>query len=95
MKEKLITRTMHETKATVLGINLNTLQAEQKEFSVAGKFDDDKKLLQIIVGTNLDAFKSFQPCIIASKEVTENLYGVTETEFLKIAKKLPPRTVQA
>lgn len=89
MTEKMVTRTISTTTATVLGLDLSTDEAVQRKVTLSGEFKTSKDLLKAIrKKCELDVF---EPVKIIDSKVTEKLYGMSETEFLKHAKVLPPR----
>lgn len=88
-KDKYITRTITTTEFRVLGINMQTMQVETRDFSLPGKFFDCEVTLNKIKAANTD--KEFIVSAIRHIDYKETLYGVTVEQFLKIAKELPPR----
>ena len=89
-REPMVTRTFQTTKVKVLVANTVTREMEEKDFTLPRTYGDDKKLMKVME-------KQFgtEDCKIISivdKEVIETLYGMTEAEFISVAKVLPPRT---
>ena len=85
---RMVTRTVATTVVEIMGLNVVTCEVsiikyelpscpEGKELEVA------KKLYET------DEFKLVK---VESTEVKEVLYGMPESEFIKLAKVLPPRT---
>ena len=90
MREKMITRTVTATVATVLGIDVATSTAVQEVKTLTGSFKDNADILKAIK-------KQFDGQVVyaavVNVEEKETLYGMTESEFMKYAKELPPRKV--
>ena len=86
---KMVTRTMYTTLIMVKVANLEENRIEDDVLQVAGYYTDkeDKELQK--------AIKATYPDILVVKidelEHIEKLYGMTEVDFLKYAKELPPR----
>ena len=88
-KEKMVTRTFDITDVTFMGINLETKQVETMTLSVPGKIDDHDAALVAVRKVNQNP--KIVPSVVTSLDSREELYGMTESEFLKHSKKLPPR----
>lgn len=87
-KERMVTRTIVITKGTMLGLNIETKEAATETFSIPGKHTGPealKKLQKDYIG------KPFQPVTVTEYTNDEVLYGMSESDFLKHAKALPPR----
>ena len=89
MREKMITRTVTATVATVMGVEISTAKAFTEEITLTGSFKDNADLLKAI--KKQDSSEKVYATIISTKE-QETLYGMPESEFMKYAKVLPPRT---
>ena len=84
---KMVTRTVISTEAKAMVANLEAKTLEEKTLRIAGKFDDNDKLLRAIK-------KHVEPnvvSIVKAKSV-ETLYGVDENEFMKMAVELDAET---
>ena len=91
-RERMVTRTINEYQINALCVD--TLKAELSEQSVklTGEYKDETEILETLQKRyNLDTFK-----VVSVKSVTivEKLYGMSELDFIKYAKELPPRTKQ-
>lgn len=86
-----VTRTITTTQVTILGLNIQTAEPENKTFTVPRTYKDDEKLLKAVkaIGETDD----FKIVSIADKQVNETLYGMSEQEFIENAHVLPPRQV--
>lgn len=90
MREKMVTRSMKVTNATVLMVNLETEQTETQVVSMPNVYKDDTKLMKALTksfeGTNL------KPVHVTGSQVVEKLYGMTEKSFMDNATELDPET---
>lgn len=89
-----VTRTIKSTKATVLCVNTEEKTTFTQDVTLAGTYKDNEKLMKAITAIfENDADNApVKPVAIETAEVVENLYGMTEQEFLSYASVLPPRT---
>ena len=91
-REKMVTRTVGTTEVTALALNLNTREASEVTLTVPGLVEIGTKELKKILDSKSTTEISY---VTALKCVyVEKLYGMTEEDFLKYAKELPPRTVK-
>ena len=92
-REKMITRTVGTTEITALTLNTDTLEAKEVTFTVPGLLEcgtkEMKKLLTSMSTDSMTYVKAVKCAYI------EKLYGMSESDFLKYAKELPPRTGKA
>lgn len=90
-KEKLITRTIVSTLANVKVFSKDENAVSDITVEFAGKLDEKeiKETFEKVV-----ASKGVYCFIMVNNfEKVERLYGVTESDFMKIAVELPPRKV--
>lgn len=87
-KEKLITRTITVTTAEFMCLDTETANVEVITTQLTGKLDNATalKLYKGIAET-----ETFKVVACQSISYTEQLYGMTEREFIEHAKILPPR----
>lgn len=98
----MVTRTITATKVNALCINIETAEPFNKTLILSGTYKDKKGMLK--AATSVIEKEMFevegQLCendrvkvvhIVESEEI-ETLYGMTEQEFIQLAKVLPPRT---
>lgn len=90
MRKPMVTRTIISTKATVLCLNVETAEPCNKEFVLPRTYKDEKKILKAIEAMNDD--ENLKAVHVVKVETLEELYGMTEEEFIKNAEILPPRT---
>ena len=92
-RERMVTRTVVVTTVEVMCLDVTTAEVAIKPFEVSGTFTDKESALKVIKKHNeTDTFKC-----VAVQEMTENevLYGMSEIDFIKLAKVLPPRGTKA
>lgn len=87
-KEKLITRTITVTTAEFMCVDVETANVEVVTAELTGKLDNETALKLYKSSVETDVFK-----VVACQSIyyTEQLYGMTEKEFISHAKILPPR----
>lgn len=92
-REKLITRTIISTKANCKVFLINAQLVIDEDITFTGKLEGkelDNACREYYEKDNVNAIKFI---MVNSVETIEKLYGVTESEFMAIAKELPPRKV--
>ena len=87
-KEKLITRTIVVSNCEFMTVDVETANVEIVTAELTGKISKDEALKQYKSTAETDTFK-----VVACQSIdyTENLYGMSENEFIAHAKILPPR----
>lgn len=88
---KMVTRTVSETLAEVMGLHISTATPETKTLTIAGEFDDNTSVLKAVKAAY--ETEDFKIAAVLSFQTEEKLYGMTEQEFLSHAKLLPPRKI--
>ena len=93
-RERMITRTITTTTVGVLVVNINTSEVCTKHFVLGQLAIRDEKTMLNNAQKHIDdeTEKGLWVCV-AIKDVKEQetLYGMTEQDFIKYAKVLPPR----
>lgn len=90
MREPMVTRTVVTTKVVALGMDIETCEPGNKVFILPRTYKDDKAIMkELEKRTEEESFKCVKIC---STEIIETLYGMTEADFIRVAKELPPRT---
>lgn len=85
----MVTRTIKCTKATVLCLNIETGEPFQETVVLPRTFKDEAKLLKACEAVlNKGNVKAVHPVYTT---IEENLYGMTEQNFIEHAEILPPR----
>lgn len=88
-RERMVTRTVLTTELTVLCMDIEKAEVIEKTIIITGYTPADNKLLKIAQKRlDTDTLKATYIKNIVEKET---LYGMPETEFIKIAQVLPPR----
>lgn len=91
-RPRMITRTFDLTIGECMCVDVTTQQVRNIEFKIFGIYTDNAKLLEAVkAGYETDTFKVV---MVNSAQVGEVLMGMTESEFLQVARVLPPRTKQ-
>ena len=90
MRERMITRTVNSTIYDCMVVNSETKQVETEQVIVSSAETMTEKVLDKAIRNSIPTGKIFVQ-VTASKQL-ETLYGMTEQEFIKLAKVLPPRT---
>ena len=88
-RERMVTRTVLSTKATLLC--LDTVKAEpfNTEVILSGTFKDNKAILK--AAKKLIENDVISVAKIVDVVIEEQLYGMTEQQFIETAQVLPPR----
>lgn len=88
-RERMVTRTITTTTYKVMSVNTETCEVSILPYATSEEFIDDEKALKFLRKKyETDTNKLVK---IESIETTEQLYGMTELEFIQYAKLLPPR----
>lgn len=95
-KEKLITRTIISTKATVILYNVNTKEKHEETFTLSGNIKKDVTIGNK-VKKELEVSGRFNEKVVDVLSVvyTDALYAITESEFIAHATKYESREALA
>ena len=85
-----VTRTIPTTRVQVFCVNTEDRSTFEQFVTLPRTYKDDEKIMKAL--EKVFEGEPVKPVSILSLEVHETLYGMTEVEFLKYAKVLPPRT---
>lgn len=89
-REKMVTRTVRQTTADVMTIDVITAEVQVSEFTIGGTYDSDEILLKKLQKVfQTDTLKLVH---ISSTTVEDLLLGMTEEDFIRYATVLPPRS---
>lgn len=85
-----VTRTIQTTDITVMCVDVTTAEVSNKTLTLPRTFKDESAMLKAAkkVGET-DTCKIVQ---VVVHKVNEQLYGMTEADFIKYAHPLPPRS---
>lgn len=87
-KVNMVTRTIDTTIVQVMGLNTSTKEVINTDIEVSGSVKDER-LLKMMNDLYAPADTVFVQASV--KEVISKLYGMSEADFIKHAKILPPR----
>lgn len=89
-KTRMVTRTINVTEIEVMCVNTSTAEVSIKELELTGEtFTEEKALKALKKEYETDTLKIVT---IQKMEVHEEMYGLKEIDFLKVAQKLDPAT---
>lgn len=88
-RERYVTRTVNVAVCEVMCMDINTAEVQIMSYEIGGGLSDEKDLMKAI--RKLYETATFKCVAIRSVATKEILYGMPETEFIKLAKVLPPR----
>ena len=88
-RKPMITRTIQTTVANVLYLNIAEEKPFYSEVSLPRTYKSEKDLFKAVESLSTDP--NVKPVHVADVRVNETLYGMTEQEFISLAKVLPPR----
>lgn len=89
-KPAMVTRTIESTEVTVLGLDLELGEPVHKDITLPGTYKDDSKLLKA-AQTALDT-DTYKAVSVVRAEVKEQVYGMTEADFIAMGTVLDPKT---
>lgn len=84
----MVTRTITTTEVQALCVNIETTDVFIQSFTFTTLIKDEKTMIKNAQSQCKDNIK-----VVTIKDVKENeiLYGMSEMDFIKLAKVLPPR----
>ena len=87
---RMVTRTIESTTATCMCINPTTGTVTHNDYTISQSYVDPAIILKHVK----KVYETETNIIVAveNSEVHETLYGMTEQQFMELAKILPPRT---
>lgn len=83
-KENLITRTITSTIYDVMCVDVTTATCETIQVTLSGSVLDPEKALKRVSGSDL--LNGRKAVAITNTTETSNLYGMTDTDFIKYAR---------
>lgn len=88
-RERTVTRTITETTVKAMGVNVETAQVDIVAYTLSGEYPDNATILKVLKKNyENDSYKIVN---IEDVQTEEKLYGMTEQQFIELAKELPPR----
>ena len=89
-RERMVTRTVASVHYNVMVVDAESKTVENITVVIPSGDTMTEKGREKAIKSNIPAGKIFVQ--IVSEEITETLYGMSEQDFIKLAKVLPPRT---
>lgn len=86
---RMVTRTIKGTRATVMCLDTENANAFNCIFEIGGAYPDNEKLLKALQKEHGNSPIALVH-IVCTEEI-EQLYGMSEADFIKYAEQLPPR----
>ena len=91
-REKMVTRTVTQTTAEVMTIDVTTSEVRILEYTIGGTYDTNEILLKKL--QKLFQIDTFKLVNINTTTVEDLLLGMTEEDFIRYATVLPPRSAK-
>lgn len=89
-RERMVTRTVSVSNVEVMCVDTTTAEVEVHNYKLNGEYTDMASALKAVKKAyETDTFKCVTVMAITMEEV---LYGMSELDFIRMAKVLPPRT---
>ena len=88
-KDRMVTRTVNLSVCDVMCMDTVTAEVKIMTYEVGGGITEEKALLKAI--KKMHETENFKCVAIGKVTTKEILYGMSESEFIKMAKILPPR----
>ena len=85
----MVTRTITTTKVEVLCLDIVSAEPFNQTVTLPRTYKDEKALMKQV--SKLIDDEHMKAVHIVAKEEVETLYGMTEQEFITLAKPMPPR----
>ena len=89
-RTRMITRTINVTTIKAMCVDTTTAEVSIKELELTGETYTQEKALKVL--KNEYETDKFKVVAIQKMEVHEEMYGLKEIDFLKVAQKLDPAT---
>lgn len=87
---RMVTRTVNVAEVHVMMLNIQTQQVSTVVAEIGGGITEEKALLKAVKKLHEDATNK---CVaITAVNQKEILYGMPESDFIRLAKVLPPRS---
>ena len=88
-REKMVTRTLTITTVEVMSVEISTSTIGTARFDIVGEHTFDTALKAV---KELYETENIKIVTITDLVLNDYLYGIPESDFIKMAKILPPRT---
>ena len=90
-RERMITRTVEQTKVMVMALDVNTVEVHFIETIIGGVYTTESLMKKLKKMYETEELKLVH---IEQQETEEVLLGMTEEDFIRYAKVLPPRGIR-
>ena len=91
-RQRMVTRTVVETVARVMTVKVSTATVTTLEFTIPGEFETTDSALIALKKRYEDSEQKL--VAMTGMSTKETLYGMPESDFITLARVLPPRTKQ-
>ena len=88
MAKRMVTRTVEQTSAQVMTLDVTTVEVQVRTYDIGGRYTDEELLKNLQKLFQTDTLKLVH---IESQTCNEVLLGMDEEDFIRLAKVLPPR----
>lgn len=92
-RQRMVTRTVLLTKVEVMCVNVDSASVSINEYTLSGTTYDMETAMKAL--KKQYETESFKLVNIQSINESEVLYGMSEEEFIELARVLPPRNYKA
>ena len=89
-RERMVTRTVFSTNYNVMVVNMESKSVESITVTIPSADTMTDKAREKAIKAMIPEGKTF--VTITGETTSETLYGMTEAEFIRLARVLPPRT---
>ena len=89
-RTRMVTRTINLTVIEAMCVDTATAEVSTKELELTGETFTEEKALKVLKKEY--ETETFKVVAIQKMEVREEMYGLKEIDFLKVAQKLDPAT---
>ena len=89
-RERMVTRTVMIVEVEVMTVNTLTAEVKNLIVEIPGGITEEKSILKAVKKAHET---SHLKCVaVVRSNIKEQLYGMPESEFIRLAKILPPRS---
>nr|DAW99545.1 MAG TPA: hypothetical protein [Caudoviricetes sp.] len=87
-RKRMVTRTVEQTTAQVMTLDVTTAEVQIRTYDIGGKYTDEDLLKKLQKIFQTDTLKLVR---IEEQTCKEVLLGMDEEDFIRLAQVLPPR----
>lgn len=91
-REKMVTRTVTQTTAEVMTIDVTSTEVQIRDYTIGGTYDTNELLLKKL--QSLFQTDTLKLVHISSTTVEDLLLGMSEEDFIRYSTVLSPRTTK-